>query len=131
MAPNDRKRSMRSMSDDNSGTRRAGSAARNTPSNRARSRAVSRKKVAPVRYRAVFDHDEGGAWLASIPRIRGCHTYGRTLDQARRRLREALSLWIDDVDAIELVEEVRLPARASNAIRASKQDRAHAGATRN
>jgi len=83
-----------------------------------------------VRYRAVFERDESGAWLARVPRIRGCHTYGRTLDQARRRLREALSLWIDDADAIELIDEVRLPARAQKAIRASREQRARADATR-
>jgi predicted RNase H-like HicB family nuclease len=85
---------------------------------------------APVRYRAVFERDESGAWIASVPKIPGCHTYGRTLDQARRRLREALSLWIDDAESVELVEDVRLPARAMKAIRASKEQRARADATR-
>lgn len=84
-----------------------------------------------MRYRAVFERDETGAWIARVPRIRGCHTYGRTLDQARRRLREALTLWVDDADAVELDEEIRLPARAQKAIRASKEQRARADATRN
>ena len=47
------------------------------------------------RYPAIFERDESGSWLARIPSIRGCHTYGRTLEQARTRLREALGLWID------------------------------------
>jgi predicted RNase H-like HicB family nuclease len=83
------------------------------------------------RYRAVFERDESGAWIASVPKLPGYHTYGRTLEQARRRLREALSLWIDDVDSVELVEDVRLPARAMKAIRTSKEQRARADATRN
>jgi predicted RNase H-like HicB family nuclease len=68
-------------------------------------------------YRAVFERDESGAWLARVPGVRGCHTYGRTLDQARRRLREALALWVDDADAAELDEEVRLPADVRTSLR--------------
>jgi len=45
-------------------------------------------------------------------------------------LREALSLWVDDADSADLIEEIRLPARASKAIRASKEQRARAEATR-
>jgi predicted RNase H-like HicB family nuclease len=84
-----------------------------------------------MKYRVVFERDESGAWLARVPKIRGCHTYGRTLDQARARVREALGLWIDDADRVEFVEEVVLPARAKNAIRTSKEQRKHAEATRN
>ena len=53
------------------------------------------------------------------------HTYGRTLDQARRRIREALSLWVDDADTAEL-REVRLPARVRNAISRSRTARRQA-----
>ena len=68
-------------------------------------------------YRAVFERDESGAWLARVPEVRGCHTYGRTLEQARRRLREALSLWVDHAQQVELEEEVRLPAEVRSSIR--------------
>jgi predicted RNase H-like HicB family nuclease len=74
-------------------------------------------------YRAVFERDESGAWIARVPSLRGCHTYGRTLDQARRRLREALALWVDKSDTAELVEDVRLPPHVKAAVRASRADR--------
>ena len=67
----------------------------------------------------LFKRDENGAWIARVPRVRGCHTHGRTLEQARRRIREALSLWVDDADSAELVEEIRLPAYVRNAINRS------------
>jgi predicted RNase H-like HicB family nuclease len=60
-------------------------------------------------YRAVLERDESGAWLARVPSVAGCHTYGRSLEQARRRLREALALWVDDADRAELRFDVRLP----------------------
>jgi predicted RNase H-like HicB family nuclease len=78
------------------------------------------------RYRVVFERDESGAWTARVPSVRGCHTYGRTLDQARRRLREALALWVDEADAAELVEDVRLPANVKAAVRVSRADRKRA-----
>lgn len=77
-------------------------------------------------YRVVFERDDDGAWLARVPSVRGCHTYGRTIDQARRRIREALSLWIDGADDVELVEDVRLPARAKAAVARSRTQRGRA-----
>jgi predicted RNase H-like HicB family nuclease len=50
------------------------------------------------------------AWTARVPPVHGCHTYGRTLEQARRRSREALSLWVEDADRAELDFHVRLPS---------------------
>lgn len=82
------------------------------------------------KYRVIFERDESGAWIARVPRVRGCHTYGRTLDQARRRIREALSLWVGDADTAELVEEVRLPARVRNAITRSRAARRQAARER-
>jgi predicted RNase H-like HicB family nuclease len=73
-----------------------------------------------------FERDENRVWLARVPAIRGCHTYGRTLDQARRRLREALSLWVEDAENTELVEHVRLPAPVRQALRRSESARARA-----
>ena len=63
-----------------------------------------------MRYRVDIKRDESGAWLARVPDVPGCHTYGRTLDQTRRRIREALGLWVLDADELELEYRVRLPA---------------------
>jgi predicted RNase H-like HicB family nuclease len=77
-------------------------------------------------YRVVLERDESGVWIARVPGIRGCHTYGRTLQEARRRLREALGLWVEDAEQAELTEEIRLPGMARDAIRRSRQARAEA-----
>ena len=78
------------------------------------------------KYRVVFERDESGSWIARVPSVRGCHTHGRTLDQARRRIREALSLWVEDSETAELREEIRLPAQVRNAIRRSRAARRQA-----
>jgi len=77
-------------------------------------------------YRVVIERDEAGAWLAHVKGVRGCHTYGRTLDQVRRRIREALSLWVEDADTAELLEEIRLPGDARQAIQRSSAARTRA-----
>ena len=72
------------------------------------------------------ERDENGAWLASIPAIRGCHTHGRTLEQARSRLREALGLWIDRPDEAVIDETVRLPVNLKTAVERSRRTRERA-----
>jgi predicted RNase H-like HicB family nuclease len=61
-------------------------------------------------YRVVIGRDSAGLWVASVPAVPGAHTQGRTIEQARRRIREALSLWVRDADRAHLEFEVRLPA---------------------
>lgn len=60
-------------------------------------------------YRVVIERDETGAWLARVPSVPGCHTHARTLEQVRRRIREALELWVDDAREAELRFQIRLP----------------------
>jgi len=78
------------------------------------------------RYEVVLERDESGRWLAHVPAVAGCHTHGRTLEQARERIREALGLWVDDADTAELVEDVRLPEAVLAGIRRSRRARGRA-----
>lgn len=67
-------------------------------------------------YTVAYERDEDGWWVAYVPAIPGCHTQGRTIDQARRRIREALGLWVDDADTAVLIDDVRLPANVSRTL---------------
>ena len=69
-------------------------------------------------YRVTYERDQAGWWVASVRGVRGCHTQGRTVDEARRRIREALKLFADDARTAEIVDEVKLPTAATRAIRA-------------
>ncbi len=54
------------------------------------------KKVRKTRrFTVVLERDEDGFYVASIPALAGCHTQGRSLDQAMRRIREAAELWLE------------------------------------
>lgn len=76
--------------------------------------------------RVVFERDESGAWLVNVPRIKGCHSYGRTLDQARTRIKEALRLF--DVRDAGVTEQVRLPADLLGTVRRARRARERAEA---
>ncbi|MBI2774174.1 MAG: type II toxin-antitoxin system HicB family antitoxin [Chloroflexi bacterium] len=61
------------------------------------------------RIRAVYELDrDDKAWLVHTPAIPICHTYGRTLEQARERIREALLLFRER-GTFEVVDDIRLP----------------------
>jgi predicted RNase H-like HicB family nuclease len=71
-------------------------------------------------YRIVFERDEADLWTARVQGIAGCHTQGRTLAQARERIREALALFDERADTARFDEHVRLPAVANRLVRAQR-----------
>jgi predicted RNase H-like HicB family nuclease len=86
----------------------------------ARARAVFGTRVAEEimsAYHVTYERDESGWWVASVREVRGCHTQGRTVDEARRRIRKAMELFVDHARSAKLVDNVKLPASASKAIR--------------
>lgn len=60
-------------------------------------------------YRVIYERDETGWWVASVRGVRGCHTQGRTIRQARERIREALGLFVGNAGKARLADEIRLP----------------------
>lgn len=75
-------------------------------------------------YTVRYERDDTDWWVATVKEVRGCHTQGRTIDQARRRIREALSLFVDDAEEAELVDDVALPAGVRtllNRVRATRK----------
>lgn len=61
-------------------------------------------------YEVRYERDETGWWVASVPEIPGCHTQGRTIEQARRRIRKALGLFVSDAEKAIFLDDIRLPA---------------------
>ena len=55
---------------------------------------------------------DGRAWRASVKGYRRARARGRTIRVTRVRLRRALGPLVDDPDAIDFVEDVRLPGAA-------------------
>lgn len=77
-------------------------------------------------YQVELERDERGWWIASVPAVPGAHTQGRSIDQAIKRIREALSLWVDEAEGAELVPEVRLSTAARATVRRAASARRRA-----
>jgi predicted RNase H-like HicB family nuclease len=54
-------------------------------------------------FTAVFEPEPEGGYTVHFPALRGCITYGETLDAARKMAEEALELYL------ESLQEDRLP----------------------
>lgn len=67
-------------------------------------------------YTVSYERDEAGWWVASVGEVKGCRTQGRTIAQARSRIREALGLFVDDGPRVTFVERVKLAAEARRAL---------------
>lgn len=77
-------------------------------------------------YTVDYTRDETGWWIASVRRVKGCHTQGRTIEEARRRIREALSLFVDQASRVILVDRVHLPGNAARMLREYRTARTRA-----
>jgi predicted RNase H-like HicB family nuclease len=49
----------------------------------------------PRQFDVVIDRDTEGYYVASVPRIPGCHTQAQSLDDVTRRIREAIELCLE------------------------------------
>lgn len=66
---------------------------------------------ATKRYTVRYELDETGAWNAQLKQLPGVVTHARSIGQARRYIREALALWLDDdiaAENAELIDDVRV-----------------------
>ena len=74
-------------------------------------------------YEVVYERDEKGLWVAHVEGVPGCHTQGRTIAQARERIREALSLFDEQAGKARLEDHVRLPGKVDRLVAAQRQVR--------
>jgi predicted RNase H-like HicB family nuclease len=72
---------------------------------------------------AKIRRDPDGNWLVTFPGIKGAHTYGRSLNQLRRRIPEVLRLWDHNPARVEVVEVLELPAALRQAVTTTTRQR--------
>lgn len=46
-------------------------------------------------FTAVFEYTEDGWWVVSVPEIPGAHSQGRTLEEAREMIKDAVRLLLE------------------------------------
>lgn len=65
-----------------------------------------------LQFKVLLEQDEDGLYVASVAELPGCYTQGKTLEEARERIREAIELVLDsDQDIKE--EKLESPASPS------------------
>jgi len=79
-------------------------------------------QVKAKKYTVTYEHD-GDWWVASVSRVKGCHTQGRSIAQARNRIRDALILFIGEsaAETAELVDDVRGGIEVERALKAFRK----------
>jgi predicted RNase H-like HicB family nuclease len=78
-------------------------------------------------YTVRYERDETGWWVAQVKEAPAAITQGRTIAEARRRIRESLALALDDDAAAKrakLIDDVKLPADARRALEEARAARA-------
>ncbi|MBY0357087.1 MAG: type II toxin-antitoxin system HicB family antitoxin [Candidatus Obscuribacterales bacterium] len=77
-------------------------------------------------YTVRYERDDTDWWVATVKEIRGCHTQGRTIEQARKRIKEALSLFVDDAEKAQLIDDIVLPANVRTLLNQIRTNRKRA-----
>ncbi len=54
------------------------------------------KKI--LNYNAVFIREAEGGFSVLVPSLRGCYSQGETLEEAVKNIKEAIELYLEDVD---------------------------------
>lgn len=61
---------------------------------------MNKKSTKILQFKVFIEQDEDGGYVASVPELPGCYTQGKTIDQVRTRIREAIELVLEtDKDA--------------------------------
>lgn len=50
-------------------------------------------------YRIIIEPDEKGTFHGYVPALAGCHTFGATIEETRRNLKDAISVYISSLIA--------------------------------
>lgn len=53
------------------------------------------KTVRELQFKVLIEQDEDGLYVASVPELPGCYTQGKTLEEARERIREVIALVLE------------------------------------
>ena len=46
----------------------------------------------------VIEQDDNGWYVGSVPELPGCHTQGHSIEELTERMKEAIHLYLEDVD---------------------------------
>lgn len=50
----------------------------------------------------IVETDEDGYYIVSCPLFKGCHSYGETIDEALKNIREVVDICLEETEVKEL-----------------------------
>ena len=50
----------------------------------------------------LLEQDEDGVYIVSCPTFQGCHSYGKTVDEALKNIREVIEICLEETPTVEL-----------------------------
>ena len=65
-----------------------------------------------LQFKVLIEQDENGIYVASVPELPGCYTQGKTLEEARKRIKEAIELVLESDKEIKK-EKLESPKSSS------------------
>lgn len=67
----------------------------------------------------IIERDEDGYFIVSCPLFKGCHSYGKTVDEALRNIKEVIELCLEEISEEDLKQyvgietvEINIPVNA-------------------
>jgi predicted RNase H-like HicB family nuclease len=70
-------------------------------------------KQKELQFKVILEQDEDGIFVASVPELPGCYTQGKTLEQARERIKEVIGLVLESEKDLAK-EKVKHPSSRSH-----------------
>lgn len=61
----------------------------------------TKKKSNPIHLPILVETDEDGFFIVSCPVFKGCHSYGKTIDEAIENIKEVIQLCLEDEEQPE------------------------------
>jgi predicted RNase H-like HicB family nuclease len=60
--------------------------------------------MAKREFYVVIEKDNNGCYLGEVPQLKGCHSYGHTLDELMANMQEVILLCLDDMPGYDDAE---------------------------
>lgn len=54
------------------------------------------------RFEVIFEPEEEGGFHVYCALLKGCHSHGKTKDEARKNIAEAIELWLESAEDLGL-----------------------------
>jgi len=54
-----------------------------------------KKQIKGLQFKVIIERDENGIYVAEVPELPGCYTQGKTLEEARERIKEVIEMVLE------------------------------------